>query len=123
MERFDIKDDDIVINEKSTDLIEYVGRKTDKEIKEVPKKIYADILNSQLTCSSSVIEEVKKEKDSRDKIDDAWYDYEYSDYKDFKEWFDKYNNQLDSQAKEDFKEVIECIEPCNFNLIKKEVWK
>lgn len=123
MKRFDIKEDDVVVNNSNTDLVEYVGRKTDKEIKEVPKKIYADILNSQLTYSSSIIEEVKKEKDSRDKIDDAWYDYEYSDYKDFKEWFDKYNNQLDSQAKDEFKEVIECIEPCNFGLIKNDVWK
>lgn len=122
MERFDIKEDDVVINESSSDLIEYVGRKTDKEIKEVPKKIYADILNSQLTYSSSIIEEVAEEKNNRDKVDDAWYDYEYSDYKDFKEWFDKYNNQLDNQAKEDFKEVISCIEPCGFKLIKDEVW-
>ena len=122
MDRFDIKEDDVVINENSSDLIEYVGRKTDKEIKEVPYKIYADILNSQLTYSSNVIQEVKKEKDNRDKVDDAWYEYEYSDYKDFKEWFDKYGNQLNNQAKEDFKEIINCIEPCGFNLIKDEVW-
>lgn len=123
MNRFDIKENDIVINQKSSDLIEYISRTTDKEIKEVPKKIYADILNSQLTYSSNVIENVKKEKDNRDKIDDAWYKYDYSDYKIFKEWFDKYNSQLDNQAKEDFKEVISYIEPCGFNLIKGEVWK
>lgn len=123
MNRFDIKENDIVINQKSSDLIEYISRTTDKEIKEVPKKIYADILNSQLTYSSNVIENVKKEKDNRDKIDDAWYEYDYSDYKIFKEWFDKYNSQLDNQAKEDFKEVISYIEPCGFNLIKGEVWK
>lgn len=123
MNRFDIKENDIVINQKSSDLIEYISRTTDKEIKEVPKKIYADILNSQLTYSSNVIENVKKEKDNRDKIDDAWYEYDYSDYKIFKEWFDKYNSQLDNQAKEDFKEVISYIEPRGFNLIKGEVWK
>ena len=123
MNRFDIKENDIVINQKSSDLIEYISRTTDKEIKEVPKKIYADILNSQLTYSSNVIENVKKEKDNRDKINDAWYEYDYSDYKIFKEWFDKYNSQLDNQAKEDFKEVISYIEPCGFNLIKGEVWK
>ena len=123
MNRFDIKENDIVINQKSSDLIEYISRTTDKEIKEVPKKIYADILNSQLAYSSNVIENVKKEKDNRDKIDDAWYEYDYSDYKIFKEWFDKYNSQLDNQAKEEFKEVISYIEPCGFNLIKGEVWK
>lgn len=123
MERFDIKDDDIVINDKSTDLIEYVGRKTDKEIKEVPKKIYADILNSQLTYSSSVIEEVKQEKDNRDKIDDAWYEYDYSDYKTFKIWFDSYNSQLNDTAKQDFKDMISNLEPIGFELIKNEVWK
>lgn len=123
MERFDIKEDDVVVNENSSDLIEYVGRKTNKEIKEVPKKIYADILNSQLTYSSSIIQEVKQEKDNRDKVDDAWYEYDYSDYKNLKEWFDKYNNQLDNQAKQDFKDMIESLEPCGFDLIRGEVWK
>lgn len=123
MERFDIKEDDIVVNESSSDLIEYVGRKTDKEIKEVPKKIYADILNSHLTYSSSVIEEVNQEKDNRDKIDDAWYEYEYSDYKLFKEWFDKYKNQLDNQAKLEFKNNISLLKPTGFDLICDEVWK
>ena len=123
MNRFDIKEDDVVINKNSSDLIEYVGRKTDKEIKEVPYKIYADILNSQLTYSSYVIQEVKKEKDNRDKVDDAWYEYEYSDYKDFKEWFDKYGNQLNDNAKDEFKELINRLEPTGFNLIYDEVWK
>ena len=123
MERFDIKEDDIVVNKNSSDLIEYVGRKTDKEIKEVSKKIYADILNSQLTYSSSVIEEVKQEKDNRDKVDDAWYEYNYSDYKDFKEWFDEYGNQLEDNAKDEFKELINRIEPTGFDLICDEVWK
>ena len=123
MKRFDIKEDDIVVRENSSDLIEYVGRKTDKEIKEVPKKIYADILNSQLTYSANIIEEVKKEKDSRDKIDDAWYEYDYSDYKEFKEWFDKYNNQLDNQAIEDFEDLISVLEPSGFELIRGDVWK
>lgn len=123
MERFDIKEDDVVVNESSSDLIEYVGRKTNKEIKEVPKKIYADILNSQLTYSSSVIEEIKQEKDNRDKLDDAWYEYNYSDYKDFKEWFDEYGNQLEDNAKDEFKELINRIEPTGFDLICDEVWK
>lgn len=123
MNRFDIKEEDVVINKSSSDLIEYVGRKTDKEIKEVPHKIYADILNSQLTYSSNVIQEVKKEKDNRDKVDDAWYEYEYSDYKDFKEWFDKYGNQLNDSAKDEFKELINRLEPTGFDLICNEVWK
>ena len=123
MNRFDIKEEDVVINKSSSDLIEYVGRKTDKEIKEVPCKIYADILNSQLTYSSNIIQEVKKEKDNRDKVDDAWYEYEYSDYKDFKEWFDNYGNQLNDKAKYEFKELINRLEPTGFNLICNEVWK
>lgn len=123
MDRFNIKECDVVVNKSNSDLIEYVGRKTNKEIKEVPKKIYADILNSQLTYSSSVIEEVKQEKDNRDKIDDAWYEYKYSDYKDFKEWFDEYGNQLEDNAKDEFKELINRIEPAGFDLIFDEVWK
>lgn len=123
MKRFDIKEDDVVINESSSELFEYVGRKTDKEIKEVPKKIYADIINSQLTYSSSIIEEVKEEKNNRDKIDDAWYDYDYSDYKEFKEWFDDYGNQLEDNAKDEFKELLKRIEPTGFDLIYDKVWK
>lgn len=123
MKRFDIKEDDIVVNESSSDLMEYVGRKTDKEIKTVPKKIYADILNEKLEYSSNIIQEVKEEKNNRDKIDDAWYDYDYSDYKVFKEWFDKYEKELSFQAKEDFKSNIEALEPSGFDLIKGEVWK
>lgn len=123
MERFDIREDDIVVNEKSSDLMEYVERKTDKEIKTVPKKIYADILNEKLEYSSQVIQEVEEEKDNRDKVDDAWYEYDYSDYKTFKEWFDKYNIQLDNQAKDDFRDIICNLEPTGFNLIRDEVWK
>lgn len=123
MKRFDIKEDDIVVNEKSSDLMEYVGRKTDKKIKTVPKKIYADILNEKLEYSSQVIQEVEEEKDNRDKMDDAWYEYDYSNYKTFKEWFDKYKSQLDSQAKDDFRDIICNLEPTGFNLIRDEVWK
>lgn len=122
MNRFNIKEDDVVINKSNSNLAEYVGRKTDKEIKEVPKKIYADILNSQLIYSSNIIEEVKQEKDNRDKIEDAWYEYDYSDYKDFKEWFDKYGNQLNDNAKDEFKELISQLEPTGFDLICDEVW-
>lgn len=122
MKRFNIKEDDIVVSEKSTDLIEYVGRKVAKEIKTVPMGIYADILNDNLEYSSKIIEEVKYEKNNRDKIDSAWYEYEYSDYKSFKEWFDKYNGLLNNQAKEDFKNAIELLEPFNFELIKEKIW-
>lgn len=123
MKRFDIKSDDVVVNEKSSDLIEQVERKLNKEIKIVPKKIYADILNSKLEYSSQIIEKVKEEKSHRDKIDDAWYEYEYSDYKNFKEWFDEYRNELSEQAADEFMDIIELLEPSNFNLIKQEIWK
>lgn len=122
-DKFDIKDTDIVINESSKELITELQRKPNAEVKTVKYKFYADIINETLDYSSSVIEQAKEEKDKRDELENAWYEYKYSDYKDFKEWFDKYNNQLDSQAKDEFKEVIECIEPCNFDLIKNDVWK
>lgn len=122
-ERFDIKEDDIVVNDKSSDLIEYVSRETDKEIKTVPKKIYADILNETLSYSSSIIEKVKADKDNRDRVDDAWYEYDYSDYKTFKDWFDKYKNQLNVKAQTEFIKIIEMLEPTGFNLIRNEVWK
>ena len=123
MTRFEISEDDVVVNKSSTDLIEYVGRKTDKNIKTVPKKIYSDILNEVLDISSSIIAEVEEEKRERNKIDDAWYEYKYSDYKNFKEWFDKYCDKLSDNSKNEFKELLETIEPFWFDLIKKEVWK
>ena len=122
-ERFDIKEDDIVVNESSSDLIEYVARETDSEIKKVPKKIYADILNEKLSYSLSVIEKVKEDKDNRDKVADAWYEYDYSDYKSFKDWFDKYKSQLSEDAQEDFINTMDLLEPTGFDLIKDEVWK
>lgn len=123
MTRFEIKEDDVVVNKSSTDLIEYVGRKTDKEIKTVPKKIYADILNEVLETSSTIIEEVEVEKKERSKVEDAWYEYDYSDYKAFKEWFDEYKSNLSEKAQDEFKELLETIEPTGFNLIEEEVWK
>jgi hypothetical protein len=123
MERFDIKQDDIVVSDKSTELMEYVSRKTTKEIKTVPKGIYADILNSQLEYSSQIIDEVQEEKNNRDKVDDAWYEYDYSDYKSFKEWLDKYNKNLEQQAINEFKDILSTLEPSGFELIEKEIWK
>lgn len=122
-ERFEIKETDIVINENSKELITELERKSEFEVKTVKYKVYADIINSTLENSSNVIQKIEQEKENRNKVDEAWNDYEYSDYKDFKEWFDKYNNQFNDQAKEDFKEIISCIEPCGFSLIKDEVWK
>ena len=83
------------------------------------KYIHIDCLKNLFTAHI----EVKKEKDNRDKVDDAWYEYEYSDYKDFKEWFDKYGNQLNDSAKDEFKELINRLEPTGFDLICNEVWK
>lgn len=122
-ERFNIKEDDIVVNDKSSDLIEYVSRETDKEIKVVPKKIYADILNETLSYSSSIIEKVKTDKDNRDRLEDAWYEYDYSDYKNFKDWFDKYKSQLSDDAQTEFREKMKSLEPSGFELIENDVWE
>lgn len=123
MERFDIKEDDIVVNDSSSNLMEYVARETDSEIKTVPKKIYADILNEALPYSLGVITKVKTDKDNRDKLDNAWYEYNYSDYKDFKEWFDKYKSQLSDDAQTDFIDIMDLLKPTGFELISDEVWK
>lgn len=123
IERFKIKENDIVVNENSVDLMEHIARKTTNEVIEVPKKIYADILNEHLDYSRKVIEETKKEKDQRDKVDDAWYEYNYSDYKLFKEWFDSYKNELSNKAQDSFKEIIDKLQPTGFELIEEDVWK
>ncbi len=122
-ERFDIKEDDIVVNDSSSELMEYVARETNKAIKTVPKKIYADILNETLSYSSSIIEKVKTAKDNRDSLKDAWYEYDYSNYKDFKEWFDKYKSQLSDDAQTEFREKMKPLEPSGFELIENDVWE
>lgn len=123
IEKYDIKETDIVVNENSKELIEELSRKPNSEIKTVKYKFYADILNEKLQYSSQMITAAKEAKDKRDEIDDAWYEYNYSDYRKFKEWFDEYSKQLTEDAKEEFMQSIERIEPDGFELIKKEVWK
>lgn len=122
-ERFEIKETDIVVNENSKELITELQRKPDAEIKTVKYKVYADIINSTLDYSSNVIEQVEEERNKRSKIDEAWNEYKYSDYKGFKDWFDNYNKQLSEESSNEFKEILENIEPYGFHLIKEEVWK
>lgn len=122
-EKFDIKETDIVINENSKELIQELQRKPDAEVKIVKYKFYSDIINETLDYSSSVIEQAEVERKARSKIEDAWYEYECSNYKAFKEWFDKYKIELSEEAQSGFQDVIEKIEPDGFNLIEAEVWK
>lgn len=122
-QRFNIKENDIVVSENSKELITELQRKSDSEIKTVKYKVYADIINETLEYSSNEIEKAEEEKQNRDKIDDAWYEYNYSDYKLFKEWFDKYVKQLDDNATEEFKEIMGNLEPAGFYLIEDKVWK
>lgn len=122
-QRFDIKDTDIVVNENSKDLITELERKPNAEIKTVKYKVYADIINETLSYSSSVIEKAKEEKEKRDELEDARYEYEYSDYKVFKEWFDEYKCELSNRAQEDFKNIIERLNFDGIELIEEEIWK
>lgn len=121
-QRFDIKDTDIVVNENSRDLITELERKPNAEVKTVKYKVYADIINETLSYSSSVIEKAKEEKEKRDELEDARYEYEYSDYKVFKEWFDEYKCELSNRAQEDFKNIIERLNFDGIELIEDEIW-
>lgn len=123
IEKLEIKDSDVVVCESSKELITELDRKPDCDVKIVSHKIYADIINEKLDHSSAIISQIKQEQANRDKIANAWHQYEYSDYKTFYEWFKKYNNNLDDFAVEAFKEALSCIEPFNFYLIKDKVWK
>ena len=123
MERFEIKENDVVINKNSKDLLTELERKENVEVKTVDYKIYADVINYVHDYSSEMIEKIEEEQYQRNIIDDAWHEYEYSNYKMFKEWFDDYHQQLDDNALDKFKSIIENIEPDDFHLIKEDVWK
>lgn len=126
-ERFSIDDNTIVVNKDSKEVIEELRKrqKTDETIKfvETPRSVYADVLNRTSSYSSNYLNNLHNEMSHRSEIEEAWDDYDCSDYKNFKEWYDEYKENISEQMTEDFLSVLENIEPANFDLIKDEVWK
>lgn len=125
-ERFGVDDNTIIVNKESKEVIEELKKKqkNDETIKfvETPRLIYADILNRTSSYSSNYLNDLHNEMAHKTEIDNAWDNYNYSDYKSLKEWLDENCDDLSSQAKTDFKEILSNIEPTNFYLIEDEVW-
>lgn len=125
-ERFGVDDKTIVVNCENKTVIEELKKKQkiDESIKfvETPRAIYADILNRTSSYSSTYLNDLHNEISHRSEIEKAWDNYECSDYKNFKEWFDVNKDSLSSQAQNDFKDILSNIEPNDFYLIEDEVW-
>lgn len=128
-ERFGVDDNTIVVNEESKEIIKELKRKQqdDSSIKfvETPKAIYADVLNRNNSYSSNMLNDIHNEIRHKSEIEEAWDNYEYSNYKDLKEWFDEYyyNKGVGNDGEDRFKEILSDMEPSNFDLIREEVWK
>ena len=125
-ERFGVDDKTIIVNCENKTVIEELKKKQkiDESIKfvETPRAIYADILNRTSSYSSTYLNDLHNEISHRSEIEKAWDNYECSVYKNFKEWFDVNKDSLNTQAQNDFKDILSNIEPNDFYLIEDEVW-
>lgn len=126
-DRFNIDDKTIVSTEN--DMFDTICNKYATEInnqeikvKKVDKTIYSKILNTVCTYSSNVINEEKRLRNEQTKLEQAHDYYDYSDYKLFKEFYDKIKHKLTDDEKEEFKDIIYNIEPTYFDMIKEEIW-
>lgn len=122
--RFNIDDNTVVVQKTEEKLLDEIAKKQKTEdIKLVimPNKTFADVINRRSSYSSNFLNDLHNEMSHRSEIDNAWDNYNCSDYKDFKEWFDKYGNCLDNDATDKFNDILSNIEPTDFYLIKDEV--
>lgn len=124
-ERFGVDDDTIIVNKESKEVIEELKRKqkTDDTIKfvETPKAIYADVLNRNNDYSSNILNDIHNEISHKSELDEAWDNYDCSNYKDLKEWFKEYCKDISEEGEEIFNDILENIEPRGFDLIRGEV--
>lgn len=126
-ERFEI-DDKTVVSTKN-DLFDTICNKYSDQInseeikvKTVDKSIYSKILNTVCPLSSEIISKEKEIKREQTKIEEAWDNYEYSDFKSFKEFLDKIRNKLTNEEITEYRCLLYNIEPGLFHLISDEVW-
>ncbi len=123
--KFNIDDKTVVLPKTNDELIKEIEKKqkAGEEIKVVltPNKTYADIINRRSEYSSNFINDLHNEINHRSSIDNAWNNYQYSNYREFKEWFDEYRNYLPEEAIEKFNALLFNIEPSGFYLIKGEL--
>lgn len=126
-ERFEI-DDNTVVSTKN-ELFDTICNKYSTEIsngelktKVVDRKIYSTILNSSCTLSKKIITETEQEEREKSKIEQARDRYEYSEYRELKEFYDKIKDRLNDDEQEEYINIISQLEPYDFDLIKDEIW-
>lgn len=121
-EKFEVDDETVVLPDSYDTLIDEIKKKqkSGEEIKLVltPNKTYADIINRRNEYSSNFINDLHNEINSRSKIDEAWDEYDCSDYKLFKEWIDQHRSSLSEEAVEEFFDILVNIEPRGFDIIR-----
>ena len=124
-ERFGV-DDNTVVSTKN-ELFETITNKykddPDIKLKTVDRAVYSKILNTVCDFSNNILKEEKKIKDTQNKYDEAWEEYNYSNYKDLLQWIQTIKNKINKNELDSFYNIIEELEPYNFYLIKDDVFK
>lgn len=123
-EKFDIDNKTVVVQETSKELIDEIKKKQKSEdikLVIVPNKIYADVINRRSDYSSNFLNDLHNEINHRSEIEDAWYHYEWSNYKKFRDWLEKYHTKLPNEATNEFFDILSNIEPIGFKLIEGEL--
>lgn len=128
-DRFEVDEETVVINESNKEVIKELQRMDVKTVI-VPNKTYADVINRTSTYSSDMINEAHNRAQHKTEIDEAYDEYECSEYKMVREWAEKYNlkdkvaqitlSDHDSTMWDDFVELLENMEPRYFEKIRSD---
>lgn len=127
--KYKISDKSVITTKTDDKVIEELERLGEDVVK-VDKKVQADVINSTNTYSFSKLAEVKNTIRNRDKVDEAWNEYEWSDYKNLRDWYNSIEKDNPSdeelarrfrEGKEAFFEILESLEPCGFGYIKDQI--
>lgn len=119
-DKLNISETDVIVTDSSTKVIDELEHMGENVVK-VKKKIVEDILNKTSDYSYNKLVEAQSIVSSRTKEQDAWCEYEYSNYKSIRDWMIKYKNQLSETAIRDLQDILENMEPYRFDLIRDKV--
>lgn len=124
--KYKIGDHDIVTTNTDSKVIDELQHNGENVIL-VEKRVQADIVNRTNSYSSSKLIETKNIIKNRSNIDEAWNNYNYSAYKELREWYlnlfkeDPSNDVLVQRlldSKEEFFNILNKIEPHKFDYIR-----
>lgn len=119
-DKLDIKEKDVIVSDSSSKVIAELEHMGENVVK-VKKKIIEDILNKTSDYSYNKLTEAESIVSSRTREEDAWTEYEYSDYKKLRDWMNTYKELLSEQALDDLTYILEGMEPYRFDLIRASI--